>query len=150
MVLNAAKGVLARKAAIAAGALCFVASACAIVDGEYRVRGGVRSLDSERAPLTGVTATVPGCAVGSADGMATATTDARGEYSFQRCVYGGMCTLLFFGCPGVPDTTIHFAKPGYKSLSVRLLEKESDTRVSRRRCPSERGCFEINVLLERE
>lgn len=127
------------------------ASGCAVVDAQYFVHGTVWRKDGGRVPLAGATATVPQC-VPRENPTEIVTADSEGRFAV-KCWYGGMC-LFFLWCPGVavPDTTLTFSARGFKPESVKLLGKRSDDRVVQGRCdtPRQRGCYQVDVLLEPE
>lgn len=134
---------LLRALAVAPLALC----GC-IYDGAYLVRGTVRGMGGAAAqPLpaarvhvepTNRRTGVPAQAATAADGSFEA------EYRF-----GGMRFLFFSGGDGRPRVT--FSAEGYRSCTVPLRSEDATGGVTRRPCPgTERGCFELEVLLAPE
>ena len=64
----------------------------------------------------------------------------------------GMSLLLLIPLnqTGPDGGVLVFSAPGYRPLSMRIEQKELPGGVSRRHCPEEKGCYEIEAVLEAE
>ena len=126
-------------------ALVVLAISGCIVDGQYLVRGTVRSADPARSPVAGARVSIEEC-VPRKEPRETATTDSRGAYELA-CRFGGTC---FPRCPSVPDAPVEFAAAGHRPVTVKLLDAERSPGWSRARCDGERGraCYQLDALLE--